>query len=214
MPVEVKGIIELQNALKEYAPDLYKQMNKEWAMALSSITAKAKGFIPSTMPPELRGWERVPRPGKERRSMTGKQRPFPVYDGAIAKRGVQFRYRPSAPNYNGFRSLARIQNMSAAGAIFETAGRKNNLRGSNKSQSNNPNAGTYFISILQHLSPLTRGHLSTGQSPRAARLRTGRAIFRAWDQDQGKTIARLMGSVEKANKEFTDRVNASTRRAA
>jgi hypothetical protein len=32
---------------------------------------------------------------------------------------------PSKPNKNGFVALARILNKSAAGAIYETAGRKN-----------------------------------------------------------------------------------------
>ena len=42
MPVEVKGIVEAQKALKKFAPDLYKEMNKEIRFAMRKVVDDAK----------------------------------------------------------------------------------------------------------------------------------------------------------------------------
>jgi hypothetical protein len=83
------------------------------------------------------------------------------------------------PNRNGFSYLAYFYNRSAAGAIYETAGRKNPggqpwdpSSGSNKySRSRNPNAGKQFIDSL--------GAVGQGQLQ-------GRLMRRAWNQDNGQ----------------------------
>ena len=110
MPVTVKGGIDLQKALRKFTPDLAKDTRKEMASLLKPIVSKARGFIPSQAP--LSGWGKASSNGK-----------FPVWDGRAAKGGVGYKTSPSRPNRQGFRSLARIQNASASGAIYETAGR-------------------------------------------------------------------------------------------
>jgi hypothetical protein len=110
MPVAVKGGIELRKAMKKFTPDLAKDMQKELASLLKPIVSKARGFIPSQAP--LSGYGKASGNGK-----------FPVWDGKDARGGVGYKTTPSKVNRSGFRSLARIQNASASGAIYETAGR-------------------------------------------------------------------------------------------
>ena len=112
MPASVKGGIELRKALKKFTPDLAKETQKQLGLLLKPVTSKARGCIPSTAP--LSSW------GKP--SVTGR---FPEWSSSDAKRGIGYKTTPSKPNRQGWRSLARIVNASAAGTIYETAGRVN-----------------------------------------------------------------------------------------
>lgn len=241
MPVEVKGLIELRRALREYAPDLQDEMNKSWMQALNGLTAKARGFMPASMPRDLHNWE-----NNGKNPAWAGYRPFPEYIGSVAKKGVKYSYKASKPNNNGFRSLARIAQTTAAGAIYEKAGRKNpkgaprdpymrtkaqwmkadpkivgtdwknryHTTSHKYSASNNPMAGAYFIAILQHLSPITdAAPKKTGAGRKSRKLR-GRAIFRAVAEDQGKTVAALIKAAELANQKLVSRVNAANRKSA
>jgi hypothetical protein len=163
MPVEVKGAIELRKALRDYAPDLAKKLNLEMTTALKPIVAEARGFMPSTSP--LSGW--APRENSSAK--------FPTYDGKTAQLGIKYKVTPSKRNSRGFRSLAQIKNASAAGAIYETAGRK--VPGGN------------FSSRL-------------GGSLEGRDKMRGRAIFRAWEQDQGKANTAVIRAIESAAKAF------------
>ena len=165
MPVQVKGGIELRKALKKFTPDLAAETQKEMAALLKPITAKARGFIPSSAP--LSGW--------------GKAKPTArwYWDGRAAKKGVGYKTTPSKANRSGFRSLARIQNASMSGAIYETAGRKN--------------PGGNF-------SPRLPGQLVGN------RKMAGRAIFRAWAEDGGKTNAAVIKAIETSRDKFNKAV--------
>ena len=165
MPVAVKGGIELRKALKKYTPDLAKEMQKEMASLLKPITAKARGFIPSDAP--LSGWGKASPDAKW------------YWNGRAAKKGVGYKTTPSKVNRSGFKSLARIQNASMSGAIYETAGRKN--------------PGGNF-------SPRLPGALV------GSRKMAGRAIFRAWSEDNGKTNAAVIKAIENARDKFNKAV--------
>ena len=161
MPVAVKGGIELRKALRKFTPDLAKETQREMAVLLKPIVSKARGFIPSQAP--LSGW--------------GKASPDArwYWDGRAAKKGVGYKTTPSKANREGFRSLARIQNASMSGAIYETAGRKN--------------PGGNF-------SPRLPGSLT------GSRKMAGRAIFRAWSEDKGKTNAAVIKAIELSRDKF------------
>jgi hypothetical protein len=218
MATEVKGAIELRKALRAFAPDLAKETQKEIAGLLKPITAKAKGFIPSTAP--LSGWG-MPTKGSWERLQ---------WSASEAKRGIGYRTTPSKPNRSGFRSLARIVNSSAAGALYETAGRKNpqgrpqapayevrlqghsnfgkTIRSGNKDQSNsnNPNAGQQFIDALNETGRIVDAYKrEQGQRGRASRKMRGRAIFRAWAEDGGKTNAAVIKAIESSAKKLDAR---------
>jgi hypothetical protein len=214
MPTEVKGAIALRKALKHFAPDLAKETQKELGNLLKPITNKARGFIPSKAP--LSGWARSSETawGTSRIWSTGK-----------AKRGIGYKTTPSKPNNKGFRALARIVNASAAGAIYETAGRVNEhgreqapmarvvrqsqanygqmIRSGNKNQSksNNPNAGNMFIEAMNEYGKIVDANNQTGAGRRSRKMK-GRAIFRAWKEDGGKTNAAVIKAIENSKVKF------------
>ena len=216
MPTEVKGALALRKALKDFAPDLAKETQKELGNLLKPITNKARGFIPATSP--LSGWARSSSTawGSDRIWSTGK-----------AKRGIGYKTTPSRPNKQGFRALARIVNASAAGAIYETAGRKNPngreqapmakvVRESqanygkmirsgtkNQSKSNNPRAGAQFIEAMNNYGQIVDANNQTGAGRRSGKMK-GRAIFRAWKEDGGQTNAAVIKAIENSKLKFYD----------
>lgn len=218
MPTEVKGAVALRKALREFTPDLAKETQKEIAAILKPITVKARGFIPSSAP--LSGW------AKNTNGTWGNR----VWSSSEAKRGVGYKTTPSKPNRSGFRSLARIVNASPSGSIYETAGRLNpqgrpqapltpvvaprhpdfgkisRSFSKNESASNNPNAGQQFIDAMNRTSPIVNAYQrQEGQRGRASRKMKGRAIFRAWAEDQGKANAAVVKAIEKSKIEFEKR---------
>ena len=215
MPTEIKGAIEARKALRQFAPDLAKNLQQELTAILKPITAKARGFIPSTV---LSGWSR-PLSSED----TINYRAFPKYDYREAVRGIGYRATPSKPNNKGFRALARIVNYSAAGAIYETAGRlhpngrpqgpivpnyKNGVYGTQRhsgkqySQSLNPNAGKQFIDALDATGRIVDANKNMNGPGRRSRKMQGRAIFRAWAEDGGKTNAAVLQAIEKSKNNF------------
>jgi hypothetical protein len=203
MPVSVQGVIALRKALNAYAPDLAKELTAEITKSLKVIQKDARGFVPNKAPAGLYNWEFNPN-----RKLTAKNsmfrtfapegervRFFPLYNATEVKRGIVYRTGYGKPNSKGFRSLFRIRNNSAAGAIYETAGRKN-PSGDPASKSNNPNAGARFVQ---------QGALY-GKKSSAGDMR-GRVIFRAWDQDQGKQTAAIFKAIENTKAMFDKRTS-------
>jgi hypothetical protein len=216
MPTEIKGGVSLARALREYTPDLAKSTKKELGNLLKPMTTKARGYLPANAQ-MLSNWTKAASSTE-----TTNYRHFPKYDATTAKRGVNYSTSPSQPNKSGFVSLARIVNASAGGAIFETAGRKNpngqptqaSTRGkysdyidtSNKvNKSLNPNAGKQFIARANSLGNLVNAApRQKGQVGRATRKMTGRVIYRAFSEDQGKTTARVIKALERASVNFAN----------
>jgi len=220
MPVAIKGGIELRKALKKFTPDLAQETQKQMAALLKPIVSRARGFIPSSAP--LSGWGKAKGNGK-----------FPVWDGRGAKGGVGYKTTPSKVNRAGFRSLARIQNASASGAIYETAGRVHtsgreqlkqitytgtiNRRDSSETysfttstnkkygKSNNPEAGYLFVQSMNQYSIIVDANNQTGAGRRSRKMK-GRAIFRAWAEDGGKTNAAVIKAIEEARDKFNKAV--------
>ena len=205
MPVEAKGVIELRKALNKFAPDLAKELTKEITISLKVIQKSARGFVDNSAPGGLYNWNENTR-GRQitaRSSMfrtfntEGRLRMFPLYDAGTIKRGIVYRTGYGKPNSKGFRSLFRIKNTSAAGAIYETAGRLNDH---SKSRSNNPKAGEHFNRRQGQL----YGSKRDGQDMR------GRVIFRAWEQDEGKQTAAIFKAIDTARDKLNKRSTVSS----
>lgn len=211
MPATVSNVAALRKGLKKLTPQIAVESQKEISGLVRSVTNKARGFVPSQAP--LSGWGNKVGVWANR-----------AYDSGEIRRGITFSTAPSRPNRNGFRSMATIYNKSVAGAIYETAGRKNPMgqpsqastRGrfssyvdtSNKvNKSANPNAGKQFIDSMGEIYKAQRVQ---GQGGRVSRKMNGRLIFRAWGEDQGKTNALVIKAIEKS----LDNVVALTKKAA
>jgi hypothetical protein len=174
MPVEVKGALELRKALRQFEPDLAKETSKEIASFLKPLTKTARGFLPSN--------DEVPSGWLKQPNAKGKWATR-FYDSAIARRGVTYKTTPSKVNNQGFSSLATIFNKSAAGAIYETAGRKSGITG--------------------NFTPKLGGQIK-GKGQR----QQGRVIFRAVEQDQGKARAHIVKAIEKSAAKLNARSKA------
>jgi hypothetical protein len=184
--IEIRGNVDLRKALRAFAPDLEKQLKKDLAAAMKPVVAKARGFAPANSE-IMSGWQ--PRPFSEAR--------FPFYNASTIKSGIVYSTSPSKINPYGFSSMATITNKSAAGAIYETAGRNGpqawvgpKAGGASKkvSRSVNPGAGATFINNLPPLTSSLKGR--------------GRLIFRAWAQDQGKAEAAARTAIDTTTRAF------------
>ena len=184
--IEIRGNVDLRKALRSFAPDLEKQLRKDLAAAMKPVVAKARGFAPANSE-VMSQWQ--PRSFSE-----GK---FPFYNQSTIKAGIVYSTSPSKVNRYGFSSMATITNKSAAGAIYETAGRNGpqpwvgpNAGGESKgvSRSRNRNAGEQFIANLPPLTSSLKGR--------------GRLIFRAWATDQGRAEGAAMTAIDKTTRTF------------
>lgn len=167
MPVKLQGATALRKALAAVEPTLAKETSKEIAAFLKPVTKQARGYMPSNEQ-VMSGW------------VVGKQKGAwerVAYDEAVAQRGITYKATPSRPNRNGFSALASILNKSAAGAIYETAGRKSGITGK--------------------FTPRLNGEL-VGEGQKM----TGRAIFRAFDEDRGKAQDGVVKAIFKAKDKF------------
>jgi hypothetical protein len=196
MRVEVKGIVEVQKALKKFAPDLYKEMNKEIREALKVVVKDARGMVQSNVY-QLENWQDK---GKPVVSRTSRKEGFPKYNEMIIKKGLTYSLGRSRRNSAGFVSVYRLLNKSRVGSIIETAGRKN-FNGDPDSQSNNPNAGYHFNRAIQGT---YGGFKSIGKT----RFDRGRLLFAAAYKDQGRVTEATFKAIETAITKF----NSSTKR--
>jgi len=104
---------------------------------------------------------------------------FPMYDAAEARRGVGYKLTPTKPNAQGWSSTVSIHSKRAAAVIYDWAGRKS--RGK-------------FVQVLPR--PLEgSGKMS------------GRALFKAYREDEGKAKAGVIKALEKAAAKFNGSAN-------
>ena len=202
MPTEVKGLIELKKALEDYAPNLATQLDDQMGLALGGVVKKAQSYAPTTSP--LTNWSYRKRSEK---NAEGKRK-FPLYNSAKVIKGIQYSGTPRRANKNGFKAVYYIINKSAEGAIYETAGRKNDKgqpwvgrkgdpNDHSVSHSNNPNAGKQFI---QSMGAIYQGNIES--STKKGRYMKGRLIFRAWAEDGGKANAAALTAIYNVNEQF------------
>jgi hypothetical protein len=197
MPVEIKGIVEIQKSMRKLAPEIMKELQSELRPLLKSVSDKAKAKLPSEMGYELRNFN---NPGYERKSVLGKVRGFPSYNSSEVRKGITYSVATSKPNRSGYVGVARLLNKSAAGVIIEIAGRKD-LYGSGRSQSRNPDAGAHFIRTLSNsdVGPLK-------QYGRTHKTK-GRLIFASWAENQNRVMPLVLAAYEKAARKFKQRLD-------
>jgi hypothetical protein len=190
MPVEVKGLVETQKALRKLAPDLYAEMRKEIKVALKTVSDDAKKMVQ----PAVYGLYNWDSKGVQVQSRTSRAEAFPKYDSKVIRKGLTYSLGRSRRNNAGFIALYSLLNKSRVGSIIETAGRKN-FNGDPRSQSNNPNAGAHFNRAIQGT---YGGFGNVGSS----RMDKGRLLLKAVEQDQGKVYNAVFKAIAKAEQKF------------
>ena len=171
MPATVKGAVALRKSLRQFSPDLAKALPKEVAAALKPITRAAKGYLPDEGQ-VLSGW--IARENSQAR--------FPAYNARLVKAGIGYKTTPSKPNRKGFRSLARVFNNTAAGAIYETMGRK-----------------TPQSRFVQNQD----GKFSSQM--KGDKKMEGRALFRAYEENNGKAREAVLKAIQGAANKLNQR---------
>jgi hypothetical protein len=209
LPVEIKGLAETLDALRKFEPDLARNLQKEVRAALTPVQKTAQGYVPNKLP-GLSGWS-IKTSTKKITKETSAFRlgKFPSFNPTVVRRGIKIFIGKTTPNNKGFVTFFSIRNTSAAGAIMETAGRKHpsgqpwNPKNASHdySHSKNPNAGLHFINSMG------------GQLKGADKFR-GRLIYRANEEDHGRTVAHLVKAVEKTVVQFQRRSSAQVFRDA
>ena len=200
MPVEIVGVKDVINGLTFIDEDMYRRVKLAVEPVMKGVEAKAKGFVVSNSD-VLSGWAKPI-------SSTVDYRPFPKYDSATVRGGIGYKEGQNRRFSNGYTVESYVYNISAAGRIYETAGRLNpqgrapftsvtegggtmafKQSGSAKSRSrstsayssNNPFAGYQFVTDLPTLTsqPKVKGARGGGRKTK------GRLIYKAWAQDSG-----------------------------
>ena len=196
--VELRGNSDLRKALRQFAPDLDKQLKAELRRALSPVVRKARGYVESN---PMSNWSDSNSSGAK----------FPQYNSAAIRKGISFSTGVTKANKNGFNSMAKITNKTAAGAIYEQAGVKNpqgqpwvgpgkKIKEKGYSHSINPKAGAQFIENLPPLTSSLKGQ--------------GRLIYRAWAESKGVAEGAAMKAIDKAESLFMARSKTTTFRKA
>ena len=199
MPVEVKGLRETRRALAKFAPDLKKEIDRDARNRLKALVTTARGFAPSSLPENLHGWA-ITSKGRKITAQTSafSTRSFPLYQAGEVKSGISYDTGFSKTNSRGFRTLYELRNKSAAGAIYETAGRINPTGlpwegpkaspGNRKvSHSRNPNAGKWFIDEID----------KQDNQRQIKGKKEGRLIFRAVEDDNGRFIKSIIAGMKR-----------------
>jgi len=203
MPLVLQGFDKTIYFLDAFEIDLSLQMNRKIELVMKPIQTKARGFIPNAVPQGLSGWAKPPKTSVEG------WRDFPIFNSNTMRAGIEYHPGLQKQTRRGFQRAYAVTNESAAGAIYETAGRKHPQGTPNKSRSGvkdwngvfhpNPKAGEHFINAL---GPVSRASRKPGQKGRSKKNANGRAIFRAWNEDQGNVIGAVNAAIRKASKDF------------
>jgi hypothetical protein len=179
MPVEVRGLKESLRALKNFQPDIEKNLNKEIRAFANPVIRNAQSFVDSSAG-GLTNWTVGGSAKKFKESQPAERKGFPKFNASSVKRGIRLSTKPTQRNKNGFISVYRIVNSNAAGAIYETAGRKN----ANHGKSARPN----FSNAI-------------GEMAGREKMR-GRLIFKSWEENKGHAQGNILKAIDKTLMQF------------
>jgi hypothetical protein len=235
MPVELEGAVQLRVALKRFAPDLSKETQTQMAAALKTVTTVARGYVPNDGQ-VLSGWAKtssgadnlVYRPFPKFNAMQAKagitystSPSKPNKNGFVALARIINKSAGGAIYETAGRKNAQGQpNYKPASVVYRTGDgpgdftiryyqEKDNSERKGYNNSLNPNAGKQFIDNLNSTGQLVNAR-PKGLVGSPGRKQTGRLIFRAWAEDNGRANAAVIKALENASKMFYEH----TRRAA
>ena len=160
--IVLTGLKETLKALGDFDKEAVKEFTKVINKELSSVKKEAQGFVESA--PPLSGWATQPARNPRSRGGAG----WPAWDQSIIKQGISTSKAEGKVRKDYTTSAGAIKNKSAAGVIYELAGRKTRGNGT-------------FIKNLE------------GQVGDASRL-----IWKAVDKNKTKIEQNVYNALEKA----------------
>ena len=117
MPAEIVGVKDVLAGLSFIDKDMQQRIKNVIDPLMRNVASKARGFVPSNAE-VLSGWSKEPSPEIN-------YKPFPKYDAGIVKAGIGYNEGENQVFKNGFKVSNYVYNVSGAGRIYETSGRKN-----------------------------------------------------------------------------------------
>lgn len=140
MPVEIVGVKDVLKGLEFMDEDMRNRIRIAIDPLMRGVSNKAKGYVAANGE-VLSGWSKPINP-------TINYKPFPKYDAATVKAGIGYNPGENKTFKNGFKVSNYVYNVSAAGRIYETAGR-NNPQGRAPFQQINPGEVNAPIGAIQ-----------------------------------------------------------------
>ena len=117
MPAEVVGVKDVLQGLEFINEDMRQRIRTAIDPLMRGVALKAKSYVPGNGE-VLSGWTKESNPSIN-------YKPFPKYDAGTVKSGIGYNTGDNKTFKNGFKVSNYVYNVSAAGRIYETAGRKN-----------------------------------------------------------------------------------------
>jgi hypothetical protein len=117
--VVLKGLKETLKALEDFDKNAVKEFNKVINSELKSAKQDAQSYVSST--PPLSGWNTQPARNPRTRGGAG----WPAWDQSIIKAGISSTKAEGKVRRDYTTSAGALKNRSAAGVIYELAGRIN-----------------------------------------------------------------------------------------
>ena len=217
MPVEVIGVDDVQKGLSFIDEDMYNRIKIALVPMMKRVEAQAKSYVVGDSE-VLSGWAKPASANLD-------YRPFPKYNAALVKGGIGYKEGKNVQFKNGFQVENYVYNVSAAGRIYETAGRRNpqgrapimsttlkelgNVQGfegkkSGKKRStrdyssNNPFAGYQFVNALEPVTsqPKTKGVRSGGVKTK------GRLIYKAFANQSPRIYQAILDAINDTAVDF------------
>ena len=214
MPVNVIGVKDVLAGLEFIDEDMRQRIRTAIDPAMRGVAFKAKGFVPSDAG-VLSGWA---KPASEATAY----RPFPRFNSANVRAGIGYNPGQNKIQKNGFQVSNYVYNVSAAGGIYETAGRLNpqgrapfqntpskgasgtyskrspKSRALQEYNSNNPFAGQQFVAALEPVTSQPKIKDIRG----GGRKTKGRLIYKAWAQDSPKVYDAILKAIDATAVDF------------
>ena len=128
--IVLTGVKETLKALETFDKDAVKAFNKLVNSELSGAKKEAQGFVKAE--PPLSGWNTQPARNPRTRGGAG----WPAWDQSIIKGGISVTKAERKVRRDYTTNAGALKNRSAAGVIYELAGRSNKTAGKNKFISN------------------------------------------------------------------------------
>jgi hypothetical protein len=117
--IVLTGIKETVKALQNFDKDAVKEFNKVVNSELRNAKKDAQGFVKAT--PPLSGWNTQPARNPRSRGGAG----WPAWDQSIIRQGISVTKAEGKVRRDYTTSAGALKNKSAAGVIYELAGRTN-----------------------------------------------------------------------------------------
>jgi hypothetical protein len=211
MAIVVEGLVGFRKALNELAPHIAKNMNAQIRAELAPIINDARAKVSNAIFGAPNNWGTYQ--GVNPAPTTGLY--FPQYDAGEIRRGLTYSMGRQKKTKNGYVSMITLLNKSPAGAISETAGRSHpngrpqreqrmtrggaiySVRTSRQSMSDNPRAGQMMIERLDAQMGMMKNFKG-----KSSTKTTGRLLYAAYADNQGKALDAIMKVIEDAKREF------------